>query len=220
MNATAQLVPESESVRERRCIVTGEVLPESELIRFVVAPDNSVVPDVAAVLPGRGHWVRADRAVLDKAIARNLFSKSAKTSVSVPHDLCARTERLIAERMMADLGLARRAGQLIFGFDNVTRAIQSRSAPTVLVEASDGAADGRRKLVALMQARNPAVEIVDCLDSREISLALGRENVIHAALKSGRLSERLAMDAGRLKGFRAARANSAGANPARNESDE
>ena len=207
-------------MRERRCIVTGDVLSEAELIRFVVAPDNSLVPDIAAALPGRGHWVRADRSVLEKAVARNFFSRSAKASVNVPSDLCVRTERRLVDRMMADLGLARRAGQLVFGFDNVARALQSRTPPRILVEARDGAADGRRKLISLAQAKNIAVEIVDCLDSEEISLALGRENVIHAALKSGRLSERLAMDAGRLKGFRATGENSAGRNPARNESDE
>ncbi len=211
---------ESESMRERRCIVTGEVLSEAELIRFVVAPDNAVVPDIAAILPGRGHWVRADRAILEKAVVTNQFSKSAKASVDVPSDLCARAERRLVERMMADLGLARRAGQLVFGFDNVARALQSRTPPVVLVEARDGAADGRRKLISLAQAKNVAVGIMDCLDSREISLALGRENVIHAALKSGRLCERLVLDAGRLKGFRATRENLAGPNPARNESSE
>ena len=220
MNALAAVGLEPENVRERRCIVTGDVLSERDLVRFVVGPDNKVIPDIAASLPGRGHWVRADRAVLEKAVARNVFAKSAKASVDAPPDLCARTERLLVERMMADLGLARRAGQLVFGFDNVARALQSRSPPVVLVEASDGAADGKRKLAALAQAKNLAIEIVDCLDSREISLALGRENVIHAALKSGRLSERLVMDAGRLKGFRATGENSAGPNPARNESNE
>ena len=220
MNAVAAARSETEDMRERRCIVTGDVLSECELIRFVVAPDNKVVPDIAASLPGRGHWVRADRVVLEKAMAGNFFAKSARTPVDSPLDLRERTERLLAERMMADLGLARRAGQLVFGFDNVVRALQSRTPPVVLVEARDGAADGRRKLVALAQGKNPAVEIVDCLDSGEISLALGRENVIHAALKSGRLSERLAMDAGRLKGFRATGENSAGRNPARNESGE
>lgn len=220
MNAVAIASSETGSVRERRCIVTGDVLSEAQLIRFVVAPDNKVVPDIAGSLPGRGHWVRADRAVLEKAVTRNFFAKSAKSSVDVPADLGTRTQSLLVERMMADLGLARRAGQLVFGFDNVARALQSRTPPVVLVEAGDGAADGRRKLVALAEAKKLAVEIVDCLDSGEISLALGRENVIHAALKSGRLSERLVMDAGRLKGFRATGENSAGPNPARNESDE
>src|SRR5262249_44910607 len=116
-------------MRERRCIVTGDVLPESHLVRFVIAPDHVVVPDIAAGLPGRGYWVRAEREILEKAVARNLFARSAKVSVTTPTELAARTEKLLADRMSADLGLARRAGQLVFGFDNVERALQSRTPP-------------------------------------------------------------------------------------------
>jgi hypothetical protein len=104
--------------------------------------------------------------------------------------------------MAGDLGLARRSGQLVVGFDNVARALAGRRPPTVLVEASDAAVDGRRKLLALAKSASPA--IIDCLTAGELSLALGRENVIHAALKSGRLSDRLTADAGRLTGFRLA----------------
>jgi predicted RNA-binding protein YlxR (DUF448 family) len=210
----------SKDLRERRCIVTGEALDEAELIRFAVDPDGHVVPDVAATLPGRGLWVKADRESLNAAIARNAFTRAAKTKAVAGSDLVARVERLLVERMMSDLGLARRAGQIVFGFDNVARALQAKTAPAVLVEASDGAADGKRKLFALVQARNLAPKRVECLNSGEISVALGRENVIHAALQSGRLSERLVMDAGRLSSLRAAATNAAGPNPAAHERDE
>jgi predicted RNA-binding protein YlxR (DUF448 family) len=201
-----------ENLRERKCIATGEVLPGARLMRFVVGPDGSVVPDVAAALPGRGIWVKADRDALAQAIEKGLFSKAAKAGVRAGADLLGRTEKLLVDRMTSDLGLARRAGQLVFGFDNVANALRDKTPPAVLVEARDGAMDGKRKLLALAHARKLAVEIVECLDSGEISLALGRENVIHAALKSGRISERLVMDAGRLKGFRAS--DSAGPTPA------
>ncbi len=201
-----------ESLRERHCIVTGEVLSDAALVRFVADPDGNVVPDIAATLPGRGLWVKADCDALKVAVEKNLFSKVAKAKVRASADLVARTKKLLADRMTADLGLARRAGQLVFGFDNVANALQSKTPPSVLVEARDGAADGKRKLLALAHSRNHAVVVVECLDSAEISLALGRENVIHAALKSGRLSERLVVDAGRLKGFRAS--GSAGPTPA------
>lgn len=206
------------ALRERRCIVTGKVRPEYALMRFAVAPDRTIVPDIAQTLPGRGIWVTAERALLEQAVSRNLFAKAAGTKVDAG-DLVARTERLLAERMMADLGLARRSGQLVLGFDNVARALQSKAPPAVLVEARDGAGDGRRKLLALARAADVAVEIIDCLENRELSLALGRENVVHAALKSGRLSERLATDASRLKGFRATGKNSAGPVPAADERD-
>ena len=201
-----------ENLRERHCIATGEVLSDTALVRFVADPDGNVVPDIAATLPGRGIWVKAERGALKTAVEKNLFAKAAKAKVRAGSDLVARTEKLLAERMAADLGLARRAGRLVFGFDNVANALQSKSPPAVLVEARDGAVDGKRKLLALVHGRNLALEIVECLDSAEISLALGRENVIHAALKSGRLSGRLVMDAGRLKGFRAS--DQAGPTPA------
>jgi predicted RNA-binding protein YlxR (DUF448 family) len=203
LNNVAAAGRNDENLRERRCIATGEVLSDAALVRFVADPDGNVVPDIAATLPGRGIWVKAERGALEAAVEKNLFAKAAKAKVRAGADLVARTEKFLAERMTADLGLARRAGQLVFGFDNVANALQSKSPPAVLVEARDGAQDGKRKLLALVHGRNLALEIVECLDSKEISLALGRENVIHAALKSGRLSERLVMDAGRLKGFRA-----------------
>jgi predicted RNA-binding protein YlxR (DUF448 family) len=212
LNVATAAKGDEEGLRERKCIVTGEALSDAMLVRFVADPDGNVVPDIAASLPGRGLWVKADRDALAVAVEKNLFSKAAKAKVRATADLVARTEKLLADRMTADLGLARRASQLIFGFDNVANALQSKTPPAVLVEARDGAADGKRKLLALAHSRNHAVVVVECLDSEEISLALGRENVIHAALKSGRLSERLVMDAGRLKGFRASVA--AGPTPA------
>ena len=189
--------------RARRCIVTGEVLPETQLIRFVEGPEGEVVPDVAARLPGRGLWVRADRQTLEKAVAKNHFSRSAKKPLKVPADLVSRVERLLVQRMAADLGLARRSGNLILGFDQIVRAFETKSPPLVLVEASDGAADGKRKLLAAASVHGRGPKVLDCLNSAELGLALGRENVVHAALKSGQLAERLQADAGRLAGFRA-----------------
>jgi hypothetical protein len=209
-----------EALRERRCIVTGEVLSEAALVRFCADPDGNIVPDVAATLPGRGLWVSAQRALLDKAVEKKLFAKAAKAQVRAGSDLADRTEQQIVRRMLSDLGLARRSGALVLGFDNVLRAFDTNPPPSLLVEASDGAADGKRKLSGAARARELEIATIDCLSSEELALALGRENVIHAALKSGRLSERLVMDAGRLNGFRAAAKNSAGSNPARHERDE
>ena len=198
-------------LRERRCIVSGEVKPDSDLIRFAVAPDGALVPDIAATLPGRGLWISATRSAFEEAGAKRLFAKFDGHADC--RELLERTGRLLVQRMMADLGLARRSSQLVFGFDNVARLIERASAP-VLVEARDGAPEGRRKLLALARAANHALKTIDCLESSEISLALGRENVVHAALKSGRLSERLVMDAGRLGGLRATQGELAGSTPA------
>ncbi len=198
--------PGGSRARERRCIVTGEVLSEDKLVRFVVSPDGAVTPDVAAVLPGRGIWVGATREAVTLAVKRNLFAKAAKANVTVAPDLADRVEALLLARMQADLGMACRSGQILFGFDTVQRALQSASPPPLVIEASDGAEDGKRKLFAASHARGLKTQTVECLSSREIGLAVGRENVIHAALKSGRLQERLRFDAGRLMGFRASKA--------------
>jgi hypothetical protein len=215
----AAAATEKSALRERRCLVTGEVLPEAELMRFAADLDGNVVPDIAASLPGRGMWVRAERSPIATAAAKNLFSKSAKTSLKVPADLPARVETLLVARMLADLGLARRAGQLVLGFDNVLRALDEKVPPALLIEASDGASDGRRKLAGSAYARHLKIETIDRLTTAELSLALGRGNVIHAALKPGRLAERLIFDAGRLAGFRPASLAkaSAGSTPAPNE---
>jgi hypothetical protein len=188
--------------RERRCIVTGDVLPEHRLVRFVVGPANEIVPDLAAKLPGRGIWVSADASLLQRAVAKNLFVKAAKAQVKVAADLVALVERLLVSRMQDHLGLARRSGQLVLGFDTVERALTGRRKPAVLVQARDGADDGFRKLVAITTAQGLEIPALTALTREELSVALGRENVVHAALFPGPLADRLALDAERLEGFR------------------
>jgi hypothetical protein len=205
---------DDEAMRQRKCIVTGKVCDEAHLIRFVVSPDGEVTPDLAAKLPGRGMWVSADRKSLEQAVAKNHFSKAAKANVKASADLVARVEKLLARRMTDDMGMARRSGALVCGFDNVVRELDGAKPPAALVEASDGAADGRRKLVGSAKSRGLSPALIDVLTSAEISLALGRENVIHAALKSGALAERLIFEARRLSGFRTAEKKHAGPIPA------
>jgi predicted RNA-binding protein YlxR (DUF448 family) len=205
---------DDETAHERKCIVTGKLRDRARLIRFVVSPDGEVTPDLAAKLPGRGMWVSADRKSLEQAVAKNHFSKAAKANVKASADLAARVEKLIVRRMSDDLGMARRSGALVCGFDNVVRELDGAKPPAALVEASDGAADGRRKLVGSAKSRGLDLPVIDVLTCEEISLALGRENVIHAALKSGPLAERLIFEAGRLSGLRNASGKHAGPIPA------
>lgn len=207
---------DDEAMRERKCIVSGEVREEAQLIRFVVSPDGDVVPDVAAKLPGRGIWVSADRQSVEKAVAKNHFSKAAKANVRASAGLSDLVEKQIVRRMSDDLGLAKRAGQLVTGFDSVVEMLQGPAKSVLLVEASDGAADGRRKLLGVARAQGAAASVVDCLTNDELSLALGLGNVIHAALKAGPLAQRLIFEAGRLAGFRKPEAD-AGSNPAHKE---
>jgi predicted RNA-binding protein YlxR (DUF448 family) len=191
-----------DGTRTRRCIVTGEVLPEGRLVRFVAGPDARIVPDVEAKLPGRGIWVRAERKAVDQAVAKRLFARAAEAAVIADPDLAERTEARLVERMLGHLGLARRAGELILGFDQVERALKSQSPPAVMVEATDAAPDGQRKLQAAAKTNGIVPFVLGSLTSSELSLALARANVVHAALKSGRIAERLVFDAGRLNGFR------------------
>ena len=189
--------------RERRDIVSGEVMPENRLIRFVADPDGAIVPDVAAKLPGRGIWVEASKVAIDKAVEKKLFTRAAKAQVSATADLAERAEKALVARMLGDLGLARRSGALVLGFDNVLRGLESAKPPKALIEALDGSRDGKRKLYASAHRLELNCVVIESLTSAELGLALGRENVIHAAVQPGGLADRLILDAERLCGFRA-----------------
>ena len=188
--------------RERRDIVSGEVMPENRLVRFVADPDGVIVPDVAAKLPGRGIWVEATNAAIAKAVEKKLFARPAKAHVTATADLGARVEKSLITRMLGDLGLARRSGQLVLGFDNVQRQLEGPKPPKALIEAFDGSRDGKRKLYAAAHRLELNCVVIETLTSAELGLALGRENVIHAAVQPGGLADRLILDAERLSGFR------------------
>jgi predicted RNA-binding protein YlxR (DUF448 family) len=202
-DAADGLILDDEGLRHRRCIVTGEVQSESRLMRYVADPDGNVVPDAAAKLPGRGLWVTATREAVGKAVEKKLFARAAKAQVTATADLADRTEKALVTRILGDMGIARRGGSLLLGFDNVLRGLESAKPPKVLIEALDGSKDGKRKLYAAAHRLELNCVVVECLTSAELGLALGRENVIHAAVQPGGLAERLTFDAERLAGFRA-----------------
>jgi len=200
---SSRIEPESERrERERRCIVSHESLPDAKLIRFALSPDGVVTPDVAAKLPGRGAWVRADRASLEAAAKKGAFARAFKADAKVPDDLVALTETLLARRCLDQLGLARRASALAIGATQVEDAIRGKRA-LLLIEAIDGAAEGREKLMSLhigLLGRPPVA--VGCFDSADLGVALGRERVIHACLLQERLATGWAAEISRLAGFR------------------
>jgi predicted RNA-binding protein YlxR (DUF448 family) len=176
-------------------------MAEARLIRFVAAPDGSVAADLGRKLPGRGLWVEATREALAAVVKKNGFARAAKAPLKPAADLPDRVAQMLAERLLAGLGLARRAGQLLMGFEKVARAAESGRA-RVLIEATDGAADGRRKmLMAARKAASPPL-VVGLFTAGELGLALGGENVIHTAFLAGRAADRWAEDAQRLSGFR------------------
>lgn len=187
--------------RERRDIVSGEVMDEARLVRFVAGPDGVVVPDLARKLPGRGLWVAADRASVDTAAKKNQFSRAAKAKLSAPANLADQVEQLLLRRLLDGLGLARRAGELTSGFEKVQAALRSGKVAW-LIEAADGAEDGRRKLTNLARHLDPRPGLTGVFTSAELDLALGGENVIHSAYLAGRGADRWGQDALRLAGFR------------------
>jgi predicted RNA-binding protein YlxR (DUF448 family) len=178
----------------RMCAVTREVRPIDELIRFVVSPTGEVVPDLKRKLPGRGLWVSASRRVVAEAVRRNQFGKGFKRAVQVAPALSETTEALLERSLVEALAMAAKAGQVVSGFGKVETALALRQVQ-VLIHAADGAADGIRKLDAIAR-QNAGIDdesrqlpTVTALTSEQLDLALGRSNVVHAALLAGPASK-------------------------------
>lgn len=190
----------AEADRQRRDLVSGEVADEAALIRFVAGPEAVVTADLARKLPGRGLWVAANRAAVDTAARKNLFARAARTKLAAPPDLSDQVERLLRRRILHGLGLARRSGGLILGFEKVAAAISNGKAAW-LVEASDGAADGRRKLLQAVRRSPSPPKLLGVFDSDELGLALGLDNVIHLAFLAGRGCRSWSTDVEKLAGF-------------------
>ena len=191
----------AEAARQRRDLVSGEVMPEAKLIRFVASPDGKVVPDLSRSLPGRGMWVAATRGAVTDAAKRGGFSRSAKAKLAADPDLAEQVEKLLLRRLLDRLGLARKAGELTYGYEKVTSAIAGGRVAWV-IEASDGAADGRRKLMQVVRRLPRPPPVIGVFGTDELGLALGLGNVIHLAFLAGRGAERWTEDVQRLSGFR------------------
>jgi len=176
----------------RMCAVTREVRPVDELIRFVLDGSGQVVPDVKRKLPGRGLWVSASREAVAAAVKRRVFAKGFRKPVKDQETLVAETDALLATSAIEALAIAAKAGQVVSGFAKVEASLKAGEAKA-LIHARDGAADGIRKLDNLAAAasagRNAEIAgktpVINALTSAELDLALGRSNVIHAALLAG-----------------------------------
>jgi predicted RNA-binding protein YlxR (DUF448 family) len=186
------------SATMRMCAVTRQVRPIDELIRFVVSPQGEVIPDLKRKLPGRGLWISASRQAVAEAVRRNQFGKGFRREVRAAPTLAADTEALLVRSTVEALAMAVKAGQVVSGFSKVEDALRQRQAQAqiqALIHASDGAADGIRKLDALVR-QNAGIDdesnqfpVVTALTSEQLDLALGRSNVIHAALLAGPASK-------------------------------
>lgn len=190
----------------RLCIVTGSARPLDSLVRFVIGPEGLLYPDLARKLPGRGIWVVGRRNLVDQAVNRRLFARIAKEPVTVPSDMAVRVERAMVDRCLNFMGLARRAGKLILGSTNV-RTVIKRDFTAIVITALDGSGNGLKKLLRGDQGRfiessHSQRIVVDLFTVSELSLALGRENVVHAALLAGGLADEFLREACRLAQYR------------------
>lgn len=181
----------------RRCLVTGACKSRDELIRFVVAPDGTLAVDLGARLPGRGLWLSADKQSLETACHKKAFSRAARVKVVVPHDIGAEVERLLARRCLDLIGLARRAGAVVSGYEK-TRAWLTNHEAGVLLAAADSAAPEKARLRGLTWG----TFCVDNLTAAELGHVFGCVRAVHGAMERGPLASRLIREARRLSGFR------------------
>lgn len=185
----------------RRCIVSGKHFPKQALIRFVVGPDDLVVPDLDGKLPGRGFWLSAAPDVVHTACVRRLFKRAARRNVSVPPALVADIERMLARRCLDRVALARRAGQTVAGFEKSALWLRRKTNRAALVfEAVDGADGGKEKIRRLAKEAT----VVDMFTAAELGGATGSERTVHLVIAEGGLADGILRDVRRLSPFRAA----------------
>jgi predicted RNA-binding protein YlxR (DUF448 family) len=191
---------------ERLCIVTREVRPVIELIRFVMGPDQEVVPDLRRRLPGRGVWVTATRKVVAEAVKRRAFGRGFKAEVRVAPDLADAVERLLEQSVLDALSIVRKAGRVALGFAQVERAL-TREPVVTLLHAAEAGREGVRKLAGEARSRlgekAAALPVLDRFTAAQLDLAFGRPNVVHAALLAGPASDGFLARYRNLERFRA-----------------
>lgn len=196
-------MPRKSEETTRQCLVTRDVLPKNAMIRFVLAPDDSVVPDLKMRLPGRGVWVTAKQEIVQHAVQKGLFARGFKQKVELRGTLA----ELVAEQMeqgcLSALSMARKAGQIVTGFAKVETAIAQGSA-VGLIHASDAAEDGQKKMAQAVRrhlGRDDELPIVRRFSAEALSTALGQGNVVHGALLAGSAGKAALKQVARLEAY-------------------
>ncbi len=188
--------PEGSRAPERQCIVTRQSFPKDQLIRFVIGPDNQVVPDINGKLPGRGLWLKADRQVLSRAIQNYSFKKAAKQNVVVPDHLPAQVERAFRDQCLNLISLANRAGEVAAGFEKVLQILRSGKAG-VYVSASAADSDSRKKIESLLKS----APVVTLFSEEELGRCVGRDSATHLVIRPGGLCDKFLSYTRRLEGL-------------------
>jgi uncharacterized protein len=191
--------------RERMCVLTREVRPVADLIRFVVGPDGAAVPDLKSKLPGRGVWVTATHDALAEAVKRKALVRGFKREVRLNADLVTQTGQLLEQAVLDALAIVGKAGLVANGFGKTEAALADEDKRVIgLIHAADAAPDGVRKLGAALRRRDSGdqVAVITSLTTAQLDLALGRPNVVHAALLAGPASDTFLARLRRLERFR------------------
>jgi uncharacterized protein len=195
--------------RMRLCVATRTVRPITELIRFVVGPDDAAVPDIKGKLPGRGVWVTATQETIEDAVRRRVFNRGFKRDVRLPVDLAELTERLLQRAALDALAIAAKSGLLAAGFAQTAAALEREDA-AALLHAAEASADGVRKLNSIARQRKKALPVIEFLTAAQLDLALNRPNVVHAALLAGPACDTFLSRVRRLERYRTGGAGDAG----------
>ncbi len=185
---------------ERMCIVTRAVKPPEELVRFVLSPSDDVTPDLKRKLPGRGVWVSASRDLIDVAARKGHFSRGFKHQARCAEDLPEMVSRLLYKEATNLISLCNRAGLVTHGFEKVSAALTKAQVTAVLV-ASDAGDDGKNKIASKARSAGRGAKVLTIFPRDDLSLALGRTNVVHAAVHKGDLADHLVRAAERYDSY-------------------
>ena len=185
-----------QEIENRKCIVCGEVKEKEQLLRFTLTPDNQVIPDFKKKLPGRGIYVSVSKAALQKAVDKNLFAKAVKKNVKVGAELIQTVENILKKKGLESICLAKKAGDLVTGFEKVGEKIRHGKV-SFLFEAADAGADGHQKIMALADG----LDVFALYSVEELDKALDRVNTVHAALLKGDMAKLVHTDLVRLQMF-------------------
>lgn len=178
----------------RRCLVTRAQGRREDMLRFAVAPDGRVVFDAAATLPGRGLWLSAAPGVLHQAVRRGVFARGAKRAVNVPPNLEDEVKAALTRRLTDLLGLARRSGAAISGFEKAREWLRAGKAGLV-IQAADGSAEERARFTG-----GRDVPVAAVLSAASLGKIFGREHTVHVVIAPGRLAKMIESEARRLQG--------------------
>ncbi len=191
--------------RERKDIASGDIMNPARMVRLAFSQDGEVVADVFAKIPGRGAWIAANRDAVEKAIKTKAFNHAAKRNITVPNTFANIIEQQLSRKVLGLIGMANRAGELESGFDKV-RSVAHAGKLAFRIEASDGAEDGRSKIRVISKAiahelQHPPPCVIGCYNSTQLGNIIGREHMVHLALRKGRLVQSLRAELSRLAGF-------------------